>query len=140
MNMFIGNYENNVLPFYLARNGYDVYLSNFRGTSYTLDHLKLSHRDANFWEFSFHEMAHEDLPAIFDHITNITHDSNNNSTRNKINVVPLSMGGGILLLSLAARIPSVVNNVGKILLISPIMFMKNDQNLLLQFLNVTNIV
>ncbi|ODM90624.1 Lipase 3 [Orchesella cincta] len=56
------------LPFKLADAGYEVWLSNGRGTTYSLGHTKYdANKDiAAYWSFSFHEMAIYDLPAVIE--------------------------------------------------------------------------
>jgi len=60
------------LGFILADAGYDVWLSNVRGNTYssTNTHLKPS-QDA-FWEWTFDEMATIDLPAFLKYILSVT--------------------------------------------------------------------
>lgn len=60
------------LAFILADQGYDVWLGNFRGNTYSRAHVSLSPSDSKFWNFSFHEMGIYDLPAMILHITNTT--------------------------------------------------------------------
>ncbi|XP_046432851.1 lipase 3-like [Neodiprion fabricii] len=55
------------LVFLLADAGYDVWVGNFRGNSYSRSHVVLSPEDPKFWQFSFHEMAYYDLPAMIDY-------------------------------------------------------------------------
>ncbi|XP_046748746.1 lipase 3-like [Diprion similis] len=55
------------LVFLLADAGYDVWVGNFRGNSYSRSHNVLSPDDPKFWKFSFHEMAYYDLPAMIDY-------------------------------------------------------------------------
>ncbi|KYM76202.1 Lysosomal acid lipase/cholesteryl ester hydrolase [Atta colombica] len=60
------------LAFILADQGYDVWLGNIRGNTYSRAHVSLSPSDSRFWNFSFHEMGIYDLPAMISYITNIT--------------------------------------------------------------------
>ncbi|XP_018362953.1 PREDICTED: lipase 3-like [Trachymyrmex cornetzi] len=60
------------LAFILANHGYDVWMGNFRGNTYSRAHVSLSPSDSKFWNFSFHEMGVYDLPAMILHITNVT--------------------------------------------------------------------
>lgn len=58
------------LGFILADAGYDVWLGNSRGNSYSRNHTTLDFRkDAKrFFDFSWHEMGIYDLPASIDYI------------------------------------------------------------------------
>lgn len=56
------------IAFILADLGYDVWLSNIRGNTYSRHHVKLSNSDKEYWDFSFHEMAIYDVPAEIDYI------------------------------------------------------------------------
>jgi len=58
------NYPYQSLGFLLADNGYDVWLSNSRGSTYSNKHVNLTDKDAKFWEFSWDEMSRYDLPAF----------------------------------------------------------------------------
>ena len=50
--------------FQLVRAGYDVWLGNQRGTTYSMDHLSLDYKkDKEYWQFSFTEMGEFDAPA-----------------------------------------------------------------------------
>lgn len=56
------------LAFILADLGYDVWLGNARGNTYSRHHVGMSNSDKKYWDFSFHEMAIYDIPAEIDFI------------------------------------------------------------------------
>ncbi|XP_029158372.1 lipase 1-like isoform X2 [Nylanderia fulva] len=59
------------LAYLLADQGYDVWLANMRGTTYSKKHITLSSSDWKFWDFSFHEEGMYDVPAMITYITNM---------------------------------------------------------------------
>ncbi|KAF2892044.1 hypothetical protein ILUMI_14129, partial [Ignelater luminosus] len=54
--------------FILANKGYDVWLGNFRTTTYSNNHTHLSTSDTKFWNFSFHEFGIYDVAAEVDYV------------------------------------------------------------------------
>lgn len=57
------------LAFELANQGYDVWMGNSRGSTYSLNHTYYDYRhDWRYWDFSFHEIGLFDLPAQIDYI------------------------------------------------------------------------
>ncbi|CAB0006165.1 unnamed protein product [Nesidiocoris tenuis] len=54
------------LAYILADNGYDVWLGNSRGNTYSKSHLTIPNNDPKFWDFSMHEQGYYDLPAMID--------------------------------------------------------------------------
>jgi len=60
------------MGFELAKQNYDVWLSNNRGSEYGLGHVRLNPKNQSFWQFSFDEIAQFDTPAIVDYVRNVT--------------------------------------------------------------------
>ncbi|XP_058444485.1 lipase 3-like [Malaya genurostris] len=51
---------------------YDVWLMNARGNAFSRRHSKISATSKKFWAFSWHEIGIYDLPAVIDHILQVT--------------------------------------------------------------------
>jgi len=71
---WIVNYPDVAPAFVASRAGYDVWLGNSRGNTYSLSHISLDHKhDAEeYFDFSWYEMGMYDLPAVFTYIENYT--------------------------------------------------------------------
>jgi len=90
MYTWIHNHPEVAVPFVLARQGYDVWMVNFRGTIMSSQHESLDTEAPEFWSFTFEEMGIYDLPKVIDHIIETTgHD--------KINYIGYSQGATALL-------------------------------------------
>ncbi|XP_071722625.1 triacylglycerol lipase 2-like [Rutidosis leptorrhynchoides] len=60
------------LAFLLADNGFDVWISNTRGTKYSSGHTTLSPNDPAYWDWSWDELVSYDLPATFGYVNDQT--------------------------------------------------------------------
>uniref|UniRef100_A0A8C8BK86 Lipase n=1 Tax=Otus sunia TaxID=257818 RepID=A0A8C8BK86_9STRI len=69
---WISNLPNNSLGFILADAGYDVWLGNSRGDTWSLKHKTLKPCQKEFWQFSFDEIGKYDIPAELYFIMNKT--------------------------------------------------------------------
>ncbi|XP_050303084.1 lipase 3-like [Anthonomus grandis grandis] len=52
----------------LADEGYDVWLGNARGNTWSANHVSLNSSDPEFWQFSWHQIGTYDLPAMIDYV------------------------------------------------------------------------
>ncbi|CAI2353579.1 unnamed protein product [Caenorhabditis sp. 36 PRJEB53466] len=58
-----------------ADQGYDVWLGNMRGNTYSKQHVRMTASDPKFWRFSWEEMAKYDLTAMIDYALKTTKQS-----------------------------------------------------------------
>jgi len=61
---FVIQHHSKSLGFILADNGYDVWMGNFRGNTYSRKHIIMEPDNKHFWDFTIDEFAHYDLPAM----------------------------------------------------------------------------
>jgi len=73
------------LGFVLSRAGYDVWMGNYRGNTYSTNHVSLDPAEYEFWKFSWDQMGQYDLPSMLGYVLNHTQAS-------KIQYVGHSMG------------------------------------------------
>lgn len=72
---FVLNMPNQSLAFILADSGFDVWLGNTRGNVYGRKHIKYNINDIEFWNWSWDEIASNDLPAMINFILNYTNQN-----------------------------------------------------------------
>ncbi|CAB3232056.1 unnamed protein product [Arctia plantaginis] len=85
------------LAYILSDAGYDVWLANVRGNTYSRAHVSRSIDSYAFWNFTFHEVSQHDLPAVIDYIMDIK------GWDVKINYIGHSMGTSIMFALLSTK-------------------------------------
>jgi len=62
------------LGYMLAEAGYDVWMGNYRGNTYSRNHTFFDPEDGTggFWDFAWDEMAHYDIPSQIEKVLEVT--------------------------------------------------------------------
>lgn len=102
----------------LANQGYDVWMGNSRGSTYSLNHTKYDYRtDWRYWDFSFHEMGLFDLPASINYILD-------KRQRKSLGYIGHSQGN-LAMFILQSIHPEWANKVKPFIAIAPVAFIPN---------------
>ncbi|XP_018019014.1 uncharacterized protein LOC108675500 [Hyalella azteca] len=67
-NFVLSDAHRGALAYLLADAGYDVWLGNWRGNSYSKGHVRLDPDSNEFWDFSLDEIMRYDIPAVVNYI------------------------------------------------------------------------
>ncbi|WOG85704.1 hypothetical protein DCAR_0104895 [Daucus carota subsp. sativus] len=67
---FVVSHADQSLPLVLVEHGYDVWVSNSRGTTFSQRHISSNNLSlpANYWDFTWSEMASYDLPTFLNFV------------------------------------------------------------------------
>ncbi|XP_058044132.1 lipase member M-like isoform X4 [Ahaetulla prasina] len=124
--VWIANMPNQSLGFMLADAGYDVWIGNNRGNSWSRKHQYFTIKQDQYHAYSFDEMARYDLPAMISFIVEKTRTS-------KIHLVGFSQGAaqGLIVLS---SMPHVAEKIKMFHALSPATTLKNSQNPIIKLL------
>ncbi|KAK4880454.1 hypothetical protein RN001_008600 [Aquatica leii] len=119
----------NSLGFILADHGYDVWLANYRGTTWSRKHETLN-ADINkkeFFDYSFQEIGAYDLPANINHILNVTHHEN-------LIYIAHSQGTASFF-AMAASKPEYNNKIRLMIAFAPIAYTTHIEQILFKWFN-----
>ncbi|XP_037904460.1 lipase 3-like [Hermetia illucens] len=114
------------LAYILADAGYDVWLGNVRGNSYSKDHISLDPKKRDFWSFSWNEMGYYDLPAMIDYVLA-------NTGQSGLNYIGHSQGTTSFFVMGSLR-PEYNQKIKAFHALAPIAFMSNMYNPLVRLI------
>lgn len=117
---FIATGPKIALAYYLADNGYDVWMGNARGNKYSMHHEEYPHTSKEFWKFSFHEIGLFDVSTMLDFMLDYTKEA-------KTFYVGHSQGT-CSLLALLSTVPRYNEMIIQGHLLAPAVFMKNSSS------------
>lgn len=121
------------LAYVLADAGYDVWMTNIRGNKYSREHLTLKTNSKEYWDFSWHEVAEFDIPAVIDYIRRLK------GADTRITYIGHSMGTTILFAMLTLR-PEYNDVLNAGFALAPVAFMTDVQSPLKTFAALTSSV
>ncbi|KAK4710570.1 hypothetical protein R3W88_005083 [Solanum pinnatisectum] len=99
----------------LADNGFDVWISNIRGTRYSRRHVTLDPDSADYWNWTWDDLVVHDLPALVDLVFK--------QTGRKIHYIGHSMGTLIALASFSEG--KQIDKVKSAALLSPVAYLSH---------------
>ncbi|XP_057465146.1 triacylglycerol lipase 2-like [Actinidia eriantha] len=103
------------LAFILADSGFDVWISNIRGTRFSRRHVTLDPRDSEFWNWTWDDLVTHDLSSVIDFVFK--------QTGQKMDYVGHSMGTLIALASFSEG--RQIDKVKSAALLSPIAYLSH---------------
>lgn len=127
---FVMNTPDEALAYLMADAGYDVWMTNVRGNTYSRNHTTLSPEESKFWQFTWDEMGKYDAPAAVDYVMEQT-------GVDQIYWVGFSMGSTIYLTFLGQH-PEYADKIKTAALMGPAAYMegmKGPLTLLVPFAN-----
>jgi len=126
---WVCNGEDHSIAFVLAKNNFDVWLSNSRGNKYCKEHEKYNPQSFEFWQFSFNEMGIYDIPAVINYIKTV------NKSNEKIIYFGHSQGTTLMFSGLVQKYDFYKDNIKLFVALAPIARLSNIDSTLLSLMS-----
>lgn len=104
----------------MAEKGFDVWISNMRGSRYARKHNEKSPSDDAFWDFSFDELGRYELPAVMDVILKAT-------DQNDMFYIGHGMGSTAYVIGMT-ELPELNKKIKKAFFLGPNIFMGHSKS------------
>ncbi|XP_031781629.1 lipase 3-like [Nasonia vitripennis] len=114
------------LAYILSNHGYDVWLGNARGSTYSKRHKRLSTRNPEYWDFSWNELGVYDIPACVTYVSRIAN--------NTLCYIGHSMGTSSFTV-MAAEKPHIAKNIRAMFGLAPVVYEYHIKQPILKFLS-----
>ncbi|KAK6625800.1 hypothetical protein RUM43_006099 [Polyplax serrata] len=111
---------NDSLPFLLADAGYDVWLGNSRGNTYSRAHVTLEPNEYKFWNYTWHEAALHGVSAEIDFVLETTN-------KKKLVYIGHSMGTTMFFVLMSTR-PEYNRKIEVGMLMAPVAYLKHTKS------------
>lgn len=118
------------LGFILADAGFDVWINNVRGTTYSNSNINLNPNDRSFWAWSFDEMAEYDIPTFLNFVLDVT-------KQEKVGYVGHSQGTTVAFISF--QNPDIADKINLFVALAPVVRVTHCESKLLDILAEFNI-
>ncbi|CAG9840555.1 unnamed protein product [Diabrotica balteata] len=99
--------------FKLVDNGYDLWIPNFRGTTYSKKHVNKNISQKEYWNYSVHEIGIYDVAAIVEYVANFTE-------RKDISYIGHSMGTSAFTIYATERPEHARKYIKQIIFLAPV--------------------
>ncbi|CAH1154349.1 unnamed protein product [Phaedon cochleariae] len=110
------------LAFTLVANGIDLWVPNSRGTQFSSKHVNSSISEKDYWNFSFHELASKDLPAIIQYVSKST-------KRKDLIYIGHSMGSTSVLVYSTLHGDHAKEHIKGIICLAPVAYLRSLQGI-----------
>jgi len=124
---WVMNSASQSLAFILADAGYDVWLGNSRGNVYSRQNTRLNPGQPQFWDWTWDEMAHFDVPTVVDYVLGQTKAS-------KLSWIGHSRGTQMMFAALPNNV-QLAKKLNIFIALAPVAFLGNVDSPLLHFLS-----